>query len=97
MLRITTHQAPEHFAMKLEGWLVGSWVDEVGAAWRTAMSELDEERICVDLGDVYFVDEAGRELLTDMYRAGVRFVTKGCVMPEVMREISSESALVGRS
>ena len=96
MLRITTHRAPEHFAMKLEGWLVGSWVEELDTTWRAATRQLDTSRICVDLGDVYFVDEAGRELLTEMYRSGVRFVTKGCVMPEVVREIS-ETSLAGRS
>ena len=82
--------------MKLEGWLVGSWVEELDTTWRAATRQLDTARICVDLGDVYFVDDAGRELLTEMYRSGVRFVTRGCVMPEVVREIS-EASFVGRS
>jgi hypothetical protein len=42
----------------------------------------------VDLSDLHFVDPGGRQLLTDMYRAGVVFVAKGCEMPELVREIS---------
>jgi hypothetical protein len=42
----------------------------------------------VDLSDVYLVDVAGQEQLTRMHRAGVRFMTRGCVMRELVREIS---------
>jgi hypothetical protein len=42
----------------------------------------------VDITDVCHVDDAGRELMTLMYRAGVRFVGKGFVCRELVREIS---------
>jgi hypothetical protein len=45
-------------------------------------------RVRVDLTDVVHVDDAGRELMTAMYRAGVRFVGRGFVIPELLREIS---------
>jgi hypothetical protein len=32
-----------------------------------------------------------------MYRAGVRFVAKGCVMPELVREIEESGELVRRN
>ena len=43
----------------------------------------------VDLTDVSHVDAAGRALMTLMYRAGVRFVATGFVMPDLLREIAS--------
>jgi anti-anti-sigma regulatory factor len=97
MLRISTQISPEKFGLKLEGWLTTAWVDELDTCWRAATNSVGTRRIVVDLSDVQYVDESGRDLLTDMYRAGVRFVAKGCVMPELVREISAASELVGRS
>lgn len=95
MLRITSHPTPHGTALKLEGWLSGPWVDEVEASWLAAASDPHSRHVCIDLGDVYYVDESGRDLLTRMYRAGVAFATKGCEMPEVLREIA-ETASAGR-
>ena len=95
MLRITTQSTPDRLALKLEGWLTGAWVEELDQTWRAATNT--GHQICVDLSDVFFVDEAGRHLLTLMYRAGVSFVTKGCVMPELVREISESAALARRN
>jgi len=87
MLRITTDDANGECVMKLEGCLKGAWVPELAACWRDANAGLDR-RVCVDLTDVWHVDAAGRELMTLMYRAGVRFVARGFVIPELLREIS---------
>jgi anti-anti-sigma regulatory factor len=95
MLRITTQSTPDRLALKLEGWLTGAWVEELGNTWRAATNT--GRQICVDLSDVFFVDDAGRELLTLMYRDGVAFVTKGCVMPELLREISESADLARRN
>jgi anti-anti-sigma regulatory factor len=94
MFRITTQMAADKAVLKLEGWLTGAWVKELDTCWR-ATTNTGGREICVDLSEVLFVDDAGRQLLTLMHRAGVDFVTKGCVMPELVREIS-ESADVGR-
>jgi anti-anti-sigma regulatory factor len=95
MLRITTQSTPDRLALKLEGWLTGAWVEELDQTWRAATNT--GLQICVDLSDVFFVDEAGRQLLTLMYRAGVAFVTKGCVMPELVREIAASADLARRN
>ncbi|HXE79271.1 MAG TPA: hypothetical protein VNK41_00835 [Vicinamibacterales bacterium] len=95
MLRITHHPTPHGAALKLEGWLTGPWVDAVEASWLAAVDDAGTQHVCIDLRDVYYVDERGRDLLTRMYRAGVAFATKGCEMPEVVREIA-ETAHVGR-
>jgi ABC-type transporter Mla MlaB component len=86
MLRITEQRAGERLILKLEGRMSGDWVSEVEASWHSAVAS-GERSICVDLTDVWLVDGAGQALLTRMYRAGVRFLTRGCVLRELIREI----------
>lgn len=88
MLRITTLTAGDELVMKLEGSLTGPWVRELDTCWCDAVRTLDGRPVRVDLTAVCHVDAAGRELMARMSRAGARFVTRGCVMPEVVREIS---------
>jgi ABC-type transporter Mla MlaB component len=91
MFRITTHTADDELVMKLEGSLTGPWVRELDTCWRSVLTSMDGPRVRVDLTAVCRVDAAGRELLAVLHHAGAHFVTRGCVMPEVLREIS-ESA-----
>jgi ABC-type transporter Mla MlaB component len=88
MLRITSTAGEEEHLLKLEGCLAGAYVAELAGTWREATTALQGRAIRVDLTDVCHVDESGRELMTLMYRAGARFVARGCVMPELLREIS---------
>ena len=95
MLRITTHKAAGELVLKLEGCLTGAWVDELDACWTAANENFAGARI-VDLSEVYWVDEAGRQLLAHMHRGGARLVTKGCFMSELVREMSESDGLGGR-
>jgi anti-anti-sigma regulatory factor len=88
MFRITEHRGVDRVVLKLEGRLSAPWVKELDTCWREATKALDGRPMWVDLNDVCFVDDAGRQLLALMYRAHVRFVARGCLMPEVVREIS---------
>ena len=89
MLRITTRDHDGEYVLKLEGCLYGAWVQELDACWRQTAMTLHGRPLLIDLRDVYHVDERGRQLMAAMSRAGVRFVAKGCVMPEVVREIEA--------
>jgi anti-anti-sigma regulatory factor len=88
MFRITTQTADDDLVMKLEGCLAGPWVRELDNCWRDVMTRTHGRVVRIDLTAVCHVDAAGRELMALMHRAGAQFVTKGCVMPEVVREIS---------
>jgi hypothetical protein len=88
MLRITTDTSAGDYFLKLEGCLAGAWVPELATCWHQVSGIAEDRRVCVDLTDVCHVDDAGRELITLMYRAGVRFIARGFVMPELVREIS---------
>jgi anti-anti-sigma regulatory factor len=87
MLRITPHAAADEYVLKLEGCLAGAWVPELATCWHETTAA-SNPKLLVDLNDVCHVDDAGRELLTRMYRAGVRFVASGFVIPELVREIA---------
>ena len=87
MLRITMQPAGDDLVMKLEGCLAGAWVAALDACWRQAITQ-QGGRIRVDLRSVCHVDAAGRELMTRMYHGGAAFEASGCVMPEVVREVT---------
>jgi len=88
MFRITNHTANGELVMKLEGCLEGAVVSELEASWRDVSDGSHGRIVRVDLVDVCHVDTAGRELLGRMCRAGVAFVARGCVMPELVKEIA---------
>ena len=68
MLRITIQDDPKAVTMRLEGKVVGPWVDELNRSWHALMPTLASKRFCIDLRDVAFVDDQGKRLLHEMYR-----------------------------
>lgn len=88
MLRITRQRTPGRIVLKLEGRFSKPWVGELDACWRAVVEGENGDAIWVDLSDVDAVDDAGQEQLARMHRAGARFLTRGCAMPELVREIA---------
>ena len=93
MLRITLHRTDLDLVMKLEGCVSGPWVSELDTCWRRATTQHDG-RLMVDLRSVCHVDAGGRVLMARMHEAGASFMTSGCVMPEVVRELTGRSASI---
>jgi ABC-type transporter Mla MlaB component len=91
MFRITTQAADDELVLKLEGNLAGPWVRELDTCWHDVVLRGDVQRVRIDLTALCQVDAAGRELMAVMHRAGAQFVARGCVMPEVVREISASA------
>lgn len=96
MVRITTQTSDDELVFKVEGCLAGPAVRAFETCWRDEIRGLDRRRVRVDLTAVCHVDGGGRELLSVIHRAGALFVTKGCVMPEVIREISGAVDVLAR-
>lgn len=94
MFRITSRIDDGEVVVKLEGCLAGAGVQELEACWRATR---DARSVRVDLREVCHVDAAGEQLLMSMYRARVRLVTRGCVVPELVREIAQQVDGGGRS
>ncbi len=91
MFRITEQHASGRLVLKLEGRLSAPCLSELDASWRSAMDAPGGQSIWVDLSDVWLVDRAACEQLARMHRSGVRFLTRGGVMREWVREISESS------
>ena len=83
MLRITCLLAEDsHSTLKLEGKLLGPWVDELGRTCNEYTANCCGLRI--DLQSVTFVDEAGVELLRDLIRRGIRVSACSSLVAELL-------------
>lgn len=87
MMRITLRPADDMVVIQLEGCLTGAWVIELENCWRQALAA-SGGRVRVDLRSVCHVDDDGRTLMTRMHKAGAAFTASGCLMPEVVREVT---------
>ena len=75
MLRITCREKGSTVLIKLEGRLVGPWVEEL----RLKVLQLrpSETALEVDISDLSFADDAGEQLLLWLLRIGSRFRSSG--------------------
>jgi ABC-type transporter Mla MlaB component len=55
--------------MRLEGKVVGPWVEECHRAWQAVREELGAKTLRLDLCGVTFVDESGTAMLREIHRA----------------------------
>ena len=76
MLRITTIRTGEGITIRLEGRLVGPWVDE----FVRVLLECGKATITVDLSDTTFADGRGRQVLAEARARGAHFITAGPLM-----------------
>jgi hypothetical protein len=88
MFRITEQRALGRLVLKLEGRFSAACVKELDGCWRDAVENATGWPIWVDLTEVDLVDVAGQEQLSRMHREGVRFLTRGVLMRELVREIA---------
>ena len=86
MLKITVSNEHPGLTFRLSGRLVGPWVQELRQCW--LMADLDDPAQCrVDLRDVSFIDEAGKQLLSQMSRGGVAIQASGCLMKALVEDL----------
>jgi|SRR5687767_8886026 len=88
MLRITIQSEVSTMRFILEGRLAGPWVDEVRSCWAAAESLGTRRLIMVDLSEVGFIDQAGKELLAWMHQRGTQFVAEGLMTKAVIEEVT---------
>jgi hypothetical protein len=92
MFRLTEHADTERLVLKLEGRCSAEVVDALVASWLAARLRAVGRPIWIDLSDVLAVDQAAREQLARMHLSGACFVSRGCLMREVVREITCPPA-----
>lgn len=93
MLRITIKE--EDIAIitfHLEGKLKADWVRELERCWMHARNSKQSCLCRVDLNNVSFVDEDGRDLLRRMAAQGVKLQANSPMMISIVEDIESCSA-----
>jgi anti-anti-sigma regulatory factor len=94
MLRIIEEEDGRSLTFKLAGKLAGAWTPELERCWRSAISTRQPDAVSIDLAEVTFVDEAGKQLLTRMARSGVALIAADMVMKALVEQIAQR--LTGR-
>ena len=96
MLRISVLKGSQSARLKLEGKLAHEWVAEAQKAWAALIDMAGQNKVVVDLADVSFVDDHGKELLTLIHRAGSELVGTGPMVTALIEEIQREHSNAAR-
>jgi len=91
MLRITIEEKDDAVVLRLEGQLIGPWVEDVEQCWRNVFTTLGQRSVQVDLSAVSFIDSAGGALLNRMHDAGFRLAAGRAVVGRTPRDESDFS------
>lgn len=85
MLRITSIESPGRLTLKLEGKLLGAWVDELRAASQPLTTFIGERAL--DLADLTFIDDAGVRQLRDLTDQGMRITSCSQFVSELLHTV----------
>jgi anti-anti-sigma regulatory factor len=88
MLMITEERNGDGLAFKLAGTLAGEWAMEFNRCWRSRTGSSKASRITVDLTEVTYVDEIGKELLGLMVKEGAELIARDILMKSVVEEVA---------
>jgi anti-anti-sigma regulatory factor len=69
MLRLTTRETEDLVEVKLEGRIAGPWTVELGRVWSETAPRLGGRELALDLSDVTYADEAGKQILAQIYHS----------------------------
>ena len=89
MLKVTTTDQNQTVTLKLEGKLVGPWVQEVTRVWDDT-ARTPRGGYVIDLRSVTFIDSPGKALLATMSRHGAQLIAADCLTRNIVDEIERE-------
>lgn len=95
MLKITVSQEKQATSFTLAGRLVGPWVEELRRCWQSwEQVEGGRGDTCrIDLRETTHVDAEGKALLSEMFRRGATFKTKGCLTRAIVESLATAPGL----
>lgn len=97
MLRITVEESDRAETIKLEGKIVGPWVEELNRAWHALAPALGCKQLELDMRSVAFVDDKGRQLLREIYQqTKASFLTDSPLTKYFADEAMGQSPKAGR-
>ncbi|HEY7913989.1 MAG TPA: STAS domain-containing protein [Blastocatellia bacterium] len=89
MLRISEANIPgEGTALRLEGEMIGPWVEEVRKACEPYLN--GGSCLMLDLADISFIDRSGIALLKELLYSQVRLVNCSSFITEQLKENGNE-------
>ena len=71
----------------VEGNLTKAWVEELKLCWQAAFN-LRPQHTRIDLVDVNYIDEEGKNLLASMHEAGVEIAATGLLTRAIVDEVT---------
>jgi len=92
MLRITIDQEADAVALRLEGKLIGAWVQEVRNVW-SRVRTTRPERVSVSLTEISSVDALGRRLLLEIHSAGGVLTGSGLLAKSLIKDVTGNTSL----
>jgi hypothetical protein len=92
MFRLTQHATADRLVLKLEGRCSSDVVDDIVASWVSARLQAAGRPIWIDMSDVLYVDPSAMAQLGRMHLAGACFASRGCLMRELVRQITDPPA-----
>lgn len=87
MIRITAQHDQAATRLFLEGKLCGACVNELAKCWQE--SSTGETALLVDLTNISFVDEQGKELLAAMHAKGTKLLSTSLMTKCLIAEIQN--------
>jgi anti-anti-sigma regulatory factor len=90
---IIEQRNPSGLSFKLAGALAGDWAIELERCWREAADSPTRSRVIVDLTEVTFVDDIGKDLLKSMTREGVELVARDILMKSIVEDIARDFSI----
>jgi hypothetical protein len=88
MLKIATEMVDDEVLLILEGSLNGPWVAEVERAWHGAAIDRQPRKIKVDLSEVTFVSDEGKQLLERICARGTEICSSDLLTKALADELS---------
>jgi hypothetical protein len=88
MLRITIREDGKGRRLELAGRLEGPWVAETETVWRASLRP--GQKIDIDLRQLTGVDDAGRDLLAAIHRAGACLIGEGVWLTALIGDLASQ-------
>jgi ABC-type transporter Mla MlaB component len=85
VIRITAQHESSKTRLYLEGKLAGACVEELARCWQNSSPRKDT--LLVDLTNVSYVDERGKELLMNMHSQGTKLFSRSLMTKCLIREI----------
>jgi anti-anti-sigma regulatory factor len=90
MLRITIHHEDAATRLQVEGKLAGAFAEELKKCWLDADANAPLVPLVVDLSSLTLIDNAGKALLAEMHRQGVKLAATGLMTQAIIEEIANK-------